>query len=105
MQLSVVRSHDCAVVTDQLFATVAEVPKRLAVEDTVSFSILGTKMASKCETSCFTVWIATFDSLESLSKWNVVDVTSSQDIWLLLGWSFNRCLLFNLNSRGVNLLL
>jgi hypothetical protein len=41
MELGIVRAHDCALVTYELFARVTEVAKRLLVQQTILFAVLG----------------------------------------------------------------
>jgi len=48
MELGVMRAHDCALVADELFARVAEVAKRLLVQQTILFAVLRAVTSNRC---------------------------------------------------------
>jgi len=116
MKLGVMRAHNCTVVTDKLFATVTEIPQRLFVQNTVLLAVHGA-MTAQSETGttsnsdALSECVTTLNGVEGLSKRNVVDVSSSKNIRvLLLSLIFDAALFefilnFNLTGRGIELFL
>ena len=86
MQLGVMWSHDCAIITDKLFATVTEVSKRLLVHHTVLLSIQGS-MSAKGElvlvTSSGVEDTSHIIGCKGLTERNIVQVCSSKNIDVL----------------------